>query len=50
MNTFITQKGKGEPYIGKDTNSMATNMSTKALQIIEYLKGKFNGNQASKSS
>jgi hypothetical protein len=29
---------------------MATNMSTKALQIIKYLKGTLNGNQTSKSS
>jgi hypothetical protein len=25
QRTFITYEGKGEPYIEKDTNSMATN-------------------------
>ncbi|KAH9572826.1 hypothetical protein CY35_02G172100 [Sphagnum magellanicum] len=44
MSTSTTQEGKGEPCIGKDTNSTATNKSTKALQIVKYLEGTFNGN------
>jgi hypothetical protein len=36
MSTSTTLEGKGEPYIGKYTNSIAINMSTKALQIVEY--------------
>jgi hypothetical protein len=37
ISTFITHEGKGEPCIKKDTNSTATNKSTKALQIVKYL-------------
>jgi hypothetical protein len=44
MNTSTTQKGKREPCIGKDTNSTTTNRSAKALQIVKYLEGTFNGN------
>jgi hypothetical protein len=46
MSTSTTQEGKGEPCIGKDTNSTATNRSTKALQIVKYLEGTFNGNRS----
>ncbi len=45
MSTFTTQEGKGEPCIGKNTNSTTTNRSTKALQIVKYLEGTFNGNR-----
>jgi len=41
MSTSTTQKGKGEPCIGKDTNSTATNRSAKALQIVKIPKGNF---------
>ncbi len=44
MNTSTTQEGKGEPCIGKDTNSTAMKRLTKALQIVKYLEGTFNGN------
>jgi hypothetical protein len=44
MNTSTTHEGKKEPFIRIDTSSMATNMSTKALQIVKYLEGTFNGN------
>ncbi len=44
MSTSTIKEGKGEPCIEKDTNSMAMNMSTKALQIVKYLEGTFNGN------
>jgi hypothetical protein len=44
MNTSTTQEGKGEPCIGKNTNSTAMNRLTKALQIVKYLEGIFNGN------
>jgi hypothetical protein len=43
MNTFTTQEGKGVPCIGKDINSTAMNRLTKALQIVKYLEGTFNG-------
>ena len=46
MSTSTTQEGKGEPCIGKDTNSTATNRSTKALQIVKHLEGTFNGNSS----
>lgn len=46
MNTYITQEGKGEPCIGKDTNSTAMNRLTKALQIVKYLEGTFNENRS----
>jgi hypothetical protein len=46
ISTSITHEGKGEPCIGKDTNSTATNKSTKALQIVKYLEGTFNGNHS----
>jgi hypothetical protein len=41
----ITQEGKGQPHIKKNTNSIVVNKSTKALQIIKCLEGIFNGNQ-----
>jgi hypothetical protein len=44
MSTSTTHEGNREPYNGKDTNSLATNRSTKALQIIKYLERTFNGN------
>ncbi len=44
MNTSTTQEGKGEPCIGKNTNSTTMNRLTKALQIVKYLEGIFNGN------
>jgi hypothetical protein len=46
MSISTTQEGKGEPCIGKDTNSMATNRSTKALQIVKYLERTLNGNHS----
>jgi hypothetical protein len=46
MSTSTTHEGKGEPCIGKYTNSTATNRSTKALQILKYLEGTFNGNRS----
>ncbi len=42
---FTTHEGKVEPCIEKDINSTAMNRSTKALQIIKYLEGTFNGNR-----
>jgi len=44
MDTSITQEGKGEPCIKKNTNSITMNKSTKALQIVKYIEGTFNGN------
>jgi len=46
MNTSTAHERKGEPCIGKDTNRKATNKSTKALQIVKYLEGTFNGNRS----
>jgi hypothetical protein len=45
MSISITQEGKGEPWIGKNTNSMAMNRSTTSLQIVKYPEGTFNGNR-----
>lgn len=44
MSTSTTREGKGEPCVGKNTNSTAMNESTKALQIVKYLEGTPDGN------
>jgi hypothetical protein len=44
MSTSITPEGKWEPCIEKNINSTTMNRSTKALQIVKYLEGTFNGN------
>jgi hypothetical protein len=44
MSTSTTREGKGEPCVGKHTNSTAMNGSTKALQIVKYLEGTPDGN------
>ena len=44
MSTSTTREGKGEPCVGKHTNSTAMNESTKALQIVKYLEGTLDGN------
>lgn len=46
ISTSTTHEGKGEPCIKKDTNSTATNKSTKALEVVKYLEGTFNGNRS----
>jgi hypothetical protein len=45
MSTSTTREGKGEPCVGKHTNSTATNESTKALKIVKYLEGTSDGNR-----
>ena len=45
MSTSATREGKGEPCVGKHTNSTAMNGSTKALQIVKYLEGTPDGNR-----
>jgi hypothetical protein len=44
MSTSTTRERKGEPCVGKHTNSTAMNGSTKALQIVKYLEGTPDGN------
>jgi hypothetical protein len=44
MSTSTTHEGKREPCIEKDTNFMALNKSTKALQIVKNLYETFNEN------
>ena len=44
MSTSTTREGKGEPCVGKYTDSTAMNGSTKALQIVRYLEGTSDGN------
>jgi len=46
MNTSTLPEGKGEPCIEKNINSSIMNRSTKALQIVKYLEGTFNGNRS----